>query len=611
MSTYSSWRSDQGNMRALSDELAAQAAMARSREASLHRRLRSLEGDLSSRVEVLTRLVNALIELGEVREELALFTPARRARDAGRALTSAVVTGEGDVSHLRRSPDLVDVPGYWLVPAALAVAELPAGRLDREAAEEALLRDRRRAATYFVAVCALVGQPGLAREWVPGVLDAPVLPAAGWGSADGAPEPSPGAVEGPDEVGVTGAERALWVAAAAGHLGGDGVEVVRRALAERVALLDDDARARWRARLLEAAPSLPAAPADGAAWGSPEAAGDAAGARRRAAAPAALPGGRAGAAGSRGRGGVASAALRGEGQGPAAAGAAAGARRRAAAPAARPLLRASTAWARALVAGEVAVPAPDPGPLPAGTPEAPGAALLHVVASLVDEGAPVERGLLDRAALLDERVGRAPREDGPGWDAPAGTLVDLLVEDARGTDPGRAALAGPLVAEELRAATHARAAELAAAPAPARELRLGGRTVTVTPTEDGAAPAATARAELLAQPVDGVSWGAVGGTAAVAVLGVVLGLAASPAWFTVAVVAAGLAAWQWFAGERRARDQRAEAQARADRFDADLAEARTAVAASAERARTQREAVATVVADLDDTLAELAARTPA
>ncbi len=598
MSTYSSWRSDQGNMRALSDELAAQAAMARSREASLHRRLRSLEGDLSSRVEVLTRLVNALIELGEVREELALFTPARRARDAARALTQAVVTGEGDVSHLRRSPDLVDVPGYWLVPAALAVAELPAGRLDREAAEEALLRDRRRAATYLVAVCALVGQPGLAREWVPGVLDAPVLPAAGWGSADGAPEPSPGAGEGPDEVGVTGAERALWVAAAAGHLGGDGVEVVRRALAERVALLDDDARARWRARLLEAAPSLPEPPADGAAWGSPEAAGDAAGARRRAAAPDALP-----------------------------------------------LLRSWTAWSRALVAGEVAVPAPDPGPLPtgaptpavapvavgpgapaagaadspaaggtddpAGSPEAPGAALLRVAASLVDEGAPVERGLLDRAALLDERVGRAPREDGPGWDAPAGTLVDLLVEDARGTDPGRAALAGPLVAEELRAATHARAEELAAAPAPSRELRLGGRTVTVTPTEDGAAPAATARAELLAQPVDGVSWGAVGGTAAVAALGVVLGLAASPAWFTVAVVAAGLAAWQWFAGERRARDQRAEAQARADRFDADLAEARTAVAASAERARTQREAVATVVADLDDALAELAARTPA
>jgi hypothetical protein len=563
MSTYSSWRSDQGNMRALSDELAAQAAMARSREASLHRRLRSLEGDLSSRVEVLTRLVNALIELGEVREELALFTPARRARDAARALTSAVVTGEGDVSHLRRSPDLVDVPGYWLVPAALAVAELPAGRLDREAAEEALLRDRRRAATYLVAVCALVGQPGLAREWMAWVLDAPALPAAGWGSADGAPEPSPGAGEAPDEVGVTGAERALWVAAAAGHLGGDGVEVVRRALAARVALLDDDARARWRARLLEDAPSLPALPADGAAWGSPESAGDAAGARRRTAAPDALP-----------------------------------------------LLRSWTAWSRALVAGEVAVPAPDPGPHPAGTPEAPGAALLRVVASLVDEGAPVERGLLDRAALLDERVGRAPREDGPGWDAPAGTLVDLLVEDARGTDPGRAALAGPLVAEELRAATHARAAELAAAPAPSRELRLGGRTVTVTPTEDGAAPAATARAELLARPVDGASWGVVGATGTVALLGVVLGIAASPAWFTVAVVAAGLAAWQWFAGERRARDQRADAQSRAQRFDADLAEARTAVAASAERARTQREAVATVVADLDDTLAELAARTP-
>ncbi|UTT59021.1 hypothetical protein [Cellulosimicrobium cellulans] len=324
MSTYSSWRSDQGNMRALSDELAAQAAMARSREASLHRRLRSLEGDLSSRVEVLTRLVNALIELGEVREELVLFTPARRARDAARALTSAVVTGEGDVSHLRRSPDLVDVPGYWLVPAALAVAELPAGRLDREAAEEALLRDRRRAATYLVAVCALAGQPGLACEWTAWVLDAPALPAAGWGSADGAPEPSPGAGEAPDEVGVTGAERALWVAAAAGHLGGDGVEVVRRALAERVALLDDDARGRWRARLLEEAPSLPERPSEGEAWGSPEAAGGTAGTRRRAAAPDALP-----------------------------------------------LLRSWTAWSRALVAGEVAVPAPTPGPSRPGPPRRP------------------------------------------------------------------------------------------------------------------------------------------------------------------------------------------------------------------------------------------------
>ncbi len=226
-------------------------------------------------------------------------------------------------------------------------------------------------------------------------------------------------------MGVTGAERALWVAAAAGHLGGDGVEVVRRALAERVALLDDDARGRWRARLLEEAPSLPERPSEGEAWGSPEAAGGTAGTRRRAAAPDALP-----------------------------------------------LLRSWTAWSRALVAGRSRCPRRPRAP-PARTPEAPGAALLRVVASLVDEGAPVERGLLDRAALLDERVGRAPREDGPGWDAPAGTLVDLLVDDARGTDPGRAALAGPLVAEELRAATHARAAELAAAPVPSRELRLG------------------------------------------------------------------------------------------------------------------------------------------
>ncbi|WP_264029228.1 hypothetical protein [Cellulosimicrobium sp. SH8] len=583
MSTYSYWRSDQGNMQALSDELAAQAAMARSREASLSRRLRSLEGDLSSRVEVLTRLVNALIELGEVREELALFTPARRARDAARALTRAVVAGEGDVSHLRRSPDLADVPGYWLVPAALAVAELPAGRLDPEAAREALLRDRRRAATYLVAVCALVGQPDLAREWTPWVLDAPVLPAAGWGSADGAPEAAPERPgEAPDEVLVTTSERALWRAAAAGHLGNDGVAVVRAALAERVALLDDDAHARWRARLLEAAPALPGSGGD---WGSPEAvAADGPGSRRRAAAPDALP-----------------------------------------------LLRSWTAWSRAVVAGEVGLPTAAPRPLalgassgstgappaapgtaatPSGAP-APGAALLRVVGSLVNEGAPVERGLLERAELLADRVGRAPEDDGPEWDASAGTLVDLLVDDARGADPGLAALAAPLLVDDLRVASHARAAELAATPAPSRALRLAGRTVTVTPTEDGAALATTARSELLARPVDGVSWGVVGGVGAIAVATLVLGIAVAPAWFAVTVVAGVVAAWQWFSGEQRARDQRAAARSSAERFDAELAEARTAVAAEAERARTQREAVATVVDDLDDALADLGAPTPA
>ncbi|MFE6233806.1 hypothetical protein [Cellulosimicrobium sp. NPDC057862] len=579
MSTYSYWRSDQGNMQALSDELAAQAAMARSREASLSRRLRSLEGDLSSRVEVLTRLVNALIELGEVREELALFTPARRARDAARALTRAVVAGEGDVSHLRRSPDLADVPGYWLVPAALAVAELPAGRLDPEAAQEALLRDRRRAATYLVAVCALVGQPGLAREWMPWVLDAPVLPAAGWGSADGAPEAAPERPgEGPDEVLVTTSERALWRAAAAGHLGDDGVAVVRAALADRVALLDDDAHARWRARLLEAAPALPESGDD---WGSPEA--DASGTRRRTAAPDALP-----------------------------------------------LLRSWTAWSRAVVAGEIVLPAA-PGPLALGassgstgaTPAAPGtaetpgaapapgAALLRVVGSLVNEGAPVERGLLERAELLADRVGRAPEDDGPEWDASAGPLVDLLVDDARGTDPGLAVLAAPLLVDDLRVASHARAAELAATPAPSRALRLAGRTVTVTPADDGAAPAATARSELLARPVDGVSWGVVGGVGAIAVVTLVLGIAVAPAWFAVTVVAGVVAAWQWFSGEQRARDQRTAALSSAERFDAELAEARTAVAAEADRARTQREAVATVVDDLDDALAALGAPTAA
>jgi len=556
MSTYNYWRSDQGNLQALSEELAAQASMARSREASLHRRLRSLEGDLSSRVEVLTRLVNALIELGEVREELALFTSARRARDAARALTRAVVTGEGDVSHLRRSPDLVDVPGYWLVPAALAVADVASGRLDEDAAQEALLRDRRRAATYLVAVCTLVGRPALASAWVASVLDAPVLPAAGWGSAEGEPEPTA-------EVRVGAAERALWLAAAEGVLDDDARDVVRAGLADRLALLDDPARSRLRRRVLDAAPALPTAQGDD--WGTP-----------------ADPG--------------------------------------ATAPDALGVLRSWAGWARAVGSGAIAGPtgATEPGPVPAGErspgPDEPvtaARALLRVVASLVDEGAPVERDLLDRAELLGERVGRAPEDDGPEWDAADGTLVDLLVDDATADDPGRAALVAPLLADELRAASHAQAAAVAAAPAPSRSLRAGSRTVVVTPADDGAAHAATARAELLARPVDGVSWTAVGGIGAVAVLALVLGIAVAPAWYVVAVVGGAVAAWQWFAGERRARDQRAELQRRAERLDRELVAARAAVAAEDERARARREAVASLVSDLDDVLAELTVRTGA
>lgn|GEM_PF-1733658 len=549
MSTYSSWRSDQGNMRALSDELEAQAAMARSREAALSRRLHSLEGDLSSRVEVLSRLVNALIELGEVREELALFTPARRARDAARALTRAVVFGEGDVSHLRRAPDLVDVHDYWLVPAALAVADARDGRLDAEAAQEALVRDRRRAATYLVAVCALVGHPGLAAPWLASALEAPEVPDVGWGSADGG-APAPG--DAAAEATVTVAGRALWLAAADGALGAEAADAVRAGLAGRVALLADDARSRLRTDLLAQAPALGAV--DG--WGSPTGARDDLG-----------------------------------------------------------TLRAWVAWSRDTADGDLAVTSA--GTEAAGGPAGDGAAetstggagaddeasssLADLVSSLVDEGAPVERDLLDRAEALSERVGRAP-DDERRWSAPAGRVVDLLVEDARGADARRAVFVAPLLAADLRAVGHDLVARTEAAPAPSAVLRLGGRTVTVTPSEDGAAAASAARSELLARPVDGVSWPVVGGAGAVAVVALVLAVVVSPAWWVVTAGAAVVAGWQWFAGSRRATDQAAHAQDQAERFDAEVVRARADVAEQAEQARARREAVAEAAAALDEAL---------
>ncbi len=542
MSTYSSWRSDHGNMQALSEELEAQAAMARSREASLNRRLRSLEGDLSSRVEVLQRLVNALVELGEVREELALFTPARRARDAARDLVRAVVSGEGDVSYLRRSPDLVDVHGYWLVPAALAVADVREGRLDDDAFQEALVRDRRRTATFVVGVCALVGHPALAAPWLSSVLDAPALPDAGWGSASERTEPD----DDPDDVTVAVAERALWLAAAAGLLGDAADRTVRDALVQRVGLLDVGAHDRLRGALLAEPPALGGGGGD---WGSPSGARDDLG-----------------------------------------------------------VLRAWSAWARAAAEGAL-VPAGADGTA-AGVPAATDparTALRSVVSSVLDEGAPVERDLLDRADELDALVGRERERDQPGWDASAGSLVDLLAADARGDDPGRARLVAPILAEDLRDAAHDLAARLAAEPAPARTLRLAGRTVTVTPADDGERTAATARAELAARPLDGVSWPVVGGLGAAAVVALVLAVVAAPAWWVVVAGAAAVGGWQWYAGERRARDQREHARRQVESFDAEIVRARQDVVDEVERARTRREAVSEVVVELDEALAEVRA----
>ncbi|WP_435737432.1 hypothetical protein V5D56_02210 [Cellulosimicrobium sp. PMB13] len=557
MSTYSSWRSDHGNMQALSEELEAQAAMARSREASLNRRLRSLEGDLSSRVEVLQRLVNALIELGEVREELALLTPARRARDAARALVRAVVSGEGDVSYLRRSPDLADVHGYWLVPAALAVADVREGRLDDDAAQEALVRDRRRAATFLVGVCALVGQPGLAAPWLSSVLDTPALPDAGWGTATEGAETERAETDGrevPDDVSVAVAERALWLAAAAGLLGDAGDRTVRDALAQRTGLLDAGAHDRLRGALLAEPPALGGGGGDD--WGSPSGVRDELG-----------------------------------------------------------VLRAWAAWARAAADGAL-LPAPPTGddvPVAAdaavaGVPLATDparAALQTVVSSVVDEGAPVERDLLDRADELNARVGRERERDQPAWDAPAASLVDLLAADARGDDPDRARLVAPILAEDLKAAAHDLAARLAAEPAPSRTLRLAGRTVTVTPTDDGERPAATARAELVARPVDGISWPVVGGLGAAAVVALVLAVVTAPAWWLVVAGAAAVAGWQWFAGTRRSRDQREHVRRQVALFDAEIVRTRQEVVDDADRARSRREAVADVVVELDEALAEV------
>ena len=207
MSTYSTWNSDSGNIRNLAEELEDQQAMALAREAALNRRLRGLEGDMQKRVSALGSLVNALIEVSEVRDELTLFTTTRKARDAARALTRAVTIGDGDISYLRQSPDLEDVPGYWLIPAAVAIAQVRDGVIDQEAATAAITRDPVRAATYLVGVCVAAGRSALAEQWWSLALP-----------ATAASTPASLAAVGTSGITseITVAERALWAVCEAG-----------------------------------------------------------------------------------------------------------------------------------------------------------------------------------------------------------------------------------------------------------------------------------------------------------------------------------------------------------------------------------------------------------
>jgi hypothetical protein len=218
----------------LEGALASQAAAARQRETALARQTGSLE----QRLNRLTELVDALAELGDLREELDLFIDARQARRGvqdllvslgafGGADGAVVGAANGSVAP----PD--DVPEYWLTAAARGLLDVVDG--GDEAGSRALVEARRRddaRTTDFVAlVLALVGRADADEIVAPSHL-VTLLP-------DTASSP------------VTVLQRAIWTAAAGGALGKGGREAVAAWLAHissNAARTVDETAQMWAGR---------------------------------------------------------------------------------------------------------------------------------------------------------------------------------------------------------------------------------------------------------------------------------------------------------------------------------------------------------------------------
>ena len=524
MSTYSTWNSDSGNIRNLAEELADQHAMAMAREAALNRRLRSLEGDMQNRVQSLGSLVNALIELSDVRDELTLFTQTRKAREAARALTRAVTIGDGDISFLRQSPDLEDIAGYWLIPAAVAIADVRNGVIDHEAVTAAITRDPLRAATYLVGVCVAAGRSSLATPWLSLALPAAAASTPSGATAVGTP--------GQASYDITVAERALWAACEA-EIFTDPAPI-RAFLAARLDGLGPNGLATLGTDLYANPPqpfAAPATEADPVRWAEP------------------------------------------------------GTQRASVGTIVKDLesLTAIERWARSASAAPALANSAE-----FGSPDGAAAtqSLLTAVLSLVDEGAPGERDLIRRVDVLNSTLGRPGVIN--RWDSDAGPLVPELVKAARSSRPWAAHLVAPVISSGLAATASARVRDALAGPAPSRTFNAAAVRIVISPTDDGEVAAANARERIIAGPQRRFSGAAILGSAGALFATLLLGIFAAPGWFVVSAIVAVGAGIFWLVSERNYREELTYAANAVGTLNAELASQRAQVVADVESDRLRR-----------------------
>lgn len=159
------WTSEWGRDKFLREKLEEQSAYTSqllsshySSSNELRKKLNSLEGDLSSRLNALSSAFTAYVELDAVRQELAAFpSHAQARRQAREDLASVVAGGEPPVRD--------DIEGYWLVPGVAALR--PDGTLDAELAATASGRDELAARRFWLVARAAMGKgPELLDELV-------------------------------------------------------------------------------------------------------------------------------------------------------------------------------------------------------------------------------------------------------------------------------------------------------------------------------------------------------------------------------------------------------------------------------------------------------------
>lgn len=207
----------------LESSLWSQMSTQRSQARKLQAQLAQVQGTMEQRLARLAKAFDAFVELSDLREELRAFQSSAEARHHTRRMLVGLVSAETTTRD-----GISDVDGYWLPPAATAVAS--ASHDDTAAADTALAtarqRDADRCDLFFCVGLLMAGRPEQAVDQLDALLDL---------HAD---KP------------VTHAQRVLWQAAADGEFGEDGRTLITRKLADVVVDLSPGARttqvAAWR-----------------------------------------------------------------------------------------------------------------------------------------------------------------------------------------------------------------------------------------------------------------------------------------------------------------------------------------------------------------------------